>query len=1129
MTTQANTLPKSFTWLNLTQFFGALNDNLLKLLIIFFLIALKGPEHATGVAALAGALFVIPFLLFSPLAGALADRLSKTRVIFALKGSELGIALLAVLAFGLSSETGLYAVLFLMATQSALFGPSKYGIVPELVDRRQLSRANSLLETLTYLAIILGSALAPLLVQLSSSDYRSAALVCIGVSLAGLAASRKIATTPAAGAGRQGESGALQQLKTTLAELRQDGYLLLAIIGSAYFLFFGAFAQINLIPLGMQEHGLTQEQSGYLFLVVALGIGLGALLAGRLSGRNVEFGVVPIGALGLALSSCGLYLLPSYLPLHLALVLLLGLSAGLFLIPLHAFIQLRAPREKLGKILAASGFLSWSGVLVASGLAYLLSAAFGFSAAKSFLFLGLLTIGLTVATLWILPDFLLRFIALLVMKLGFRIKVSGEQQVPMEGAALLVANHVSWLDALLLLATQQRRIRFIMHCEVYNVRLLQPLFKLMRVIPVYPKGTRQQMVEFIKTSRQALDEGYLVCIFAEGMITRTGMLQPFKSGLEAIVKGSGHPIIPVFIGGAWGSIFSYMHGKLRTKLPTSFPYPISVGFGPPLPDSAKTCEVQQAVAELAWAYFEGQKSERTSLSEEFVATARGNWRRSALSDSSGKQLSFGQSLTASLALSAQLKPLLAGEQMVGLLLPPSVGGALANLALPLLDKLPVNLNYTASSEALASAIAQCDIKTVVTSKRFMERLPQLVLPGQVLYLEDLLPKLSKGDKLRALLKALLLPTRLLLPGPRRRGEELATIIFSSGSTGEPKGVMLSQHNILSNLEAIRMVAAVTPADNVCSALPFFHALGFTATLWLPLLSGFSASYHVNPMDAPAITALVRKYRSTLLLTTPTFLATYMRRAEKEDFASLRLMVTGAEKLKTPLAEAFAEKYGLRPLEGYGATELAPLITLSLPDVVSASVKQPGNRPGSVGRAVPGVVLRVVDPESHQPLGQGESGLILVKGPNLMTGYLNRPDKTAAAIVDGWYVTGDIGSIDGDGFLHITDRLARFSKIGGEMVPHIKIEEIFYRALKLEGNALAVTAVADPRKGEKLVVVFTEEAGDKAALVNIAKESELPNLWRPQPDNYVQVAALPLLGSGKLDLSGLRKLAEGLTA
>ncbi len=1033
MMTPANRLPKSFTWLNLTQFLGALNDNLLKLLIIFFLIGVNGPEHATGIAAKTGALFVIPFLLFSPLAGALADKLSKKTIILAMKGVELGIALLGIAAFSAASETGLYLVLFLMATQSALFGPAKYGILPELVDRRQLSRANSLLESFTYLAIILGSALAPMLVQLSSSSYKTAALVCIGFSLVGLAASWRIEKTAPADSGRQLSPLFLSELKEALTELRKDSYLLLAILGSAYFLFLGAFAQINLIPFGMQVHGLTQEQSGYLFLVAALGIGLGSLLAGRLSGRNVEFGVVPIGALGLALSTSGLFLLPSNLFLHLALIVLLGISAGLFLVPLHAFVQFRAPREKLGRILAAGSFLSWCGVLFASALASFLSGPLNFSPPESFLVLGLLTLGLTLLTLWILPDFLLRFVALLVMKLGYRLRIHGAENVPSEGPALLVSNHASWIDALLLLATQQRRIRFIMHQEVYNVRLLQPLFKLMGVIPVAPNGPRKQLVEFIRASRQALDDGYLVCIFAEGMITRNGMLQQFQSGLETIVKGTEYPIIPIYIGGAWGSIFSYAHGKLLTKLPTSFPYPISIHFGAPLPAQSTAAEVQQQVAELAFDYFEAQKSKRSSLSELFIKTVRSNWTRQAISDSTGKQLSYGQTLTAALALVEQLKPTLADEKMIGLLLPPSVGGGLTNLAVPLLNKIPVNLNYTASPEAVQSAIEQCEIKTLITSKRFIERFPQLPTPEQVLYLEELLPKISKADKLRALLKARLLPIRLLLNRSRHCGDELATIIFSSGSTGEPKGVMLSQHNIISNLEAIRTVAATAPQDNVCSALPFFHALGFTATLWLPLLSGFSASYHVNPMDAAAITKLVRKHRSTLLLTTPTFLSTYMRRAKPEDFASLRLVVTGAEKLKSQLANAFAEKYGRRPLEGYGATELAPLITLSLPDVDLAGITQPGNRPGSVGRPVPGVVLKVVDPDTLRPLPSGENGLILVKGPNLMNGYLKRPEQTAAAIVAGWYISGDIGRIDKEGFLHITDRLARFSKIGGEMV------------------------------------------------------------------------------------------------
>ena len=1128
MTTNKS-LPNSFTWLNSTQFFGALNDNLLKLLIVFFLISLKGPEHATGIAAKTGALFVIPFLLFSPLAGALADKLSKKSIIFAMKSAELGIGMLGIIAFSAASETGLYAVMFLMATQSALFGPSKYGIVPELVDRNQLSKANSLLESFTYLAIILGSALAPLLVQLSSNNYRAAAQICILFSLLGLACSWKIEKTAPADKGRTLSPRILSEMKDSLKELRHDGYLLAAILGSAYFLFLGAFAQINLIPFGIQVHGLTQEQSGYLFLVAALGIGIGSLLSGRLSGRNVEFGVVPLGALGLALCTCGLFLLPDSLSIHIILILLLGISAGLFLVPLHAFVQFRAPRENLGRILAAGSFLSWCGVLLASALTALLSGPLGFSAAQSFLVLGLLTFALTIATLWILPDFLLRFVALLTMKLAYRLRIEGSENVPNEGPALLVSNHVSWIDALLLLATQQRRIRFIMHQEVYNIRGMHPLFKLMGVIPVAPAGSRKQMVEFIKTSRQALDDGYLVCIFAEGMITRNGMLHQFKGGLETILKGTEHPIIPIHIGGAWGSIFSYAHGKPFSKLPTSFPYPISIHFGAPLPANSKSSEVQQAVAELACQYFEDQKSRRSSLSELFFRTARSNWTRKALSDSSGKQLSYGKTLCGALALAEQLKTRLDDSEMIGLLLPSSVGGALANLAVPLTNRIPVNLNYTASPEAVQSAIDQCGITTLVTSKRFIERFPQLPLPSKVLYMEELMLELNRKEQLQLFLKARFLPLRMLLPVPRQRGEGLATVLFSSGSTGEPKGVMLSQHNIISNLEAIRTVAATSPQDNVCSALPFFHALGFTATLWLPLLSGFSASYHVNPMEAAAITKLVRKHKSTVLLTTPTFLATYMRRAKKEDFASLRLVVTGAEKLKSQVADAFADKYGIRPLEGYGATELAPLITLSLPNVEMNDVRQPGHRAGSVGRPIPGVVLQVVDPTSYEPLPQGESGLILVKGPNLMTGYLNRPDKTAEAIKDSWYITGDIGHIDTDGFLHITDRLARFSKIGGEMVPHIKIEEVFYRELNLNGNSLAVTSLSDEKKGEKLVVVYTEEAGNKEQLKNICKNSELPNLWQPHPDNFVKVESLPLLGSGKLDLRGLRKLAEQAAA
>jgi acyl-[acyl-carrier-protein]-phospholipid O-acyltransferase/long-chain-fatty-acid--[acyl-carrier-protein] ligase len=393
----------------------------------------------------------------------------------------------------------------------------------------------------------------------------------------------------------------------------------------------------------------------------------------------------------------------------------------------------------------------------------------------------------------------------------------------------------------------------------------------------------------------------------------------------------------------------------------------------------------------------------------------------------------------------------------------------------------------------------------------------------MILLEDIIPVISGRDRLVAMLKARLLPTRLLCQRDGFHADRVATVIFSSGSTGEPKGVMLSHHNIMSNIEALRMVFRSSIADNVCSALPFFHSLGFTGTLWFPLVSGFSATYHANPMDGEKIAQVVREHKSTLLLATPTFLLAYLRRARKEDFATLRLVITGAEKLKAKVADAFQEKFGIRPLEGYGTTELAPVITLSLPDVEIDGVRHYGAKEGSVGHPIPGVAIRVVDPENGTPLKPGESGLILVKGPNVMLGYLGRADKSAEVIRDGWYVTGDIGVMDDDGFIRITDRMSRFSKIGGEMVPHGTVEDELHGRLGQTG-VVAVTAVPDEKKGEKLVVLYARDLTDAETLQRHLTESSLPNLWKPGRDCYVPVESLPILGTGKLDLRGIKEIA-----
>jgi acyl-[acyl-carrier-protein]-phospholipid O-acyltransferase/long-chain-fatty-acid--[acyl-carrier-protein] ligase len=462
-------------------------------------------------------------------------------------------------------------------------------------------------------------------------------------------------------------------------------------------------------------------------------------------------------------------------------------------------------------------------------------------------------------------------------------------------------------------------------------------------------------------------------------------------------------------------------------------------------------------------------------------------------------------------------------QHVGLLLPPSAGGVLANLALSLLGKVPVNLNYTAAEGSLRSAVQQCGITTIITSRAFLEKVPSLPQLDGMIMLEDLLPTISSRDKLLALFKARLFPARLLCNREGFTADSVATIIFSSGSTGEPKGVMLTHHNIMSNIEAFRMVFRATLNDNVCSALPFFHSLGFTATLWFPLVTGFSAAYHSNPMDGEKIAQVVREHRSTILLATPTFLLAYLRRAKREDFASLRLVITGAEKLKGKVADSFEEKFGVRPMEGYGATELSPVITLSLPDVEVGGVRQYGAKEGSVGHPIPGVAIRVVDPESGALLKPGEAGLMLVRGPNVMLGYLGQPGKTAEVVRDGWYVTGDIGIMDDDGFIRITDRMSRFSKIGGEMVPHGVVEDELHSRLNLTG-VVAVTAVPDEKKGEKLVVLYAREAADAETLQRHMAESALPNLWKPGRDCYLEVESLPILGTGKLDLKGIKEIA-----
>jgi acyl-[acyl-carrier-protein]-phospholipid O-acyltransferase/long-chain-fatty-acid--[acyl-carrier-protein] ligase len=523
-------------------------------------------------------------------------------------------------------------------------------------------------------------------------------------------------------------------------------------------------------------------------------------------------------------------------------------------------------------------------------------------------------------------------------------------------------------------------------------------------------------------------------------------------------------------------------------------------------------------------------SKKLSLPQRFLRECRAARSLVKVVDSTGASLTGGSLLMRSLIFRRLLlrEVLADDEEFVGLLLPPSAGGVLANVAVSLCRRVAVNLNYTVTSEILNYCIAECGIRHVLTSRRFMEKM-EFKLDCPLVYLEDFKEKVRLSDKLAAAWQAFVSPAAAL---DRRFGidqirpDDLMTVIFTSGSTARPKGVMLTYGNIASNVDAVDAVVQLRRDDAIAAFLPFFHSFGYTVTLWTVLTLEPKGVYHFSPLDAKIVGKLCGEHKCTILLSTPTFLRTYLKRCTKEEFGSLDVVVVGAEKMPLDLAAAFEAKFGTRPVEGYGTTELSPLVSVNVPKSRSRSPDALERREGSVGRCVPGVEAKVVHTETGATLPAGESGMLLIRGPNVMKGYLNRPDATAEVIHDGWYTTGDIAFLDSDGFIHITGRESRFSKIGGEMVPHIKIEETIAQILGDGDEELkaVVTAVPDERRGERLVVLHT--AIDKAPqeICQALSAAGLPNLWIPSPDSFIRVDAIPVLGSGKLDLKEMRELA-----
>jgi len=1135
-------LLRGFWSLIATQFEGAFNDNALKMVVTFvgLNMALSQGLHDALVPLTAG-LFSLPFLLFSMAGGFLADRFSKRTVTIGVKVLEILIMAFATLGLLLRNLPMGLAAIFLMGLHSAIFGPSKYGSLPELLPERRLSWGNGILELGTFLAIITGMAAGAVLYKTFEGRQAWSGVVMIGLALAGLAFSFGISRIPAANPHKVFRANFLGDLWQQIKVMRQDRVLWLACLGNIYFWFIGQLLQQGVIDYGENVLRIGEVRTTYLLAALAIGIGLGSFAAGYLSGGKIEYGLVPLGSVGLTVFAAILWRPTLSFGQILAVIGALGFFGGFFIVPISAILQHRPAKEGKGATLAAANLLSSAGLFLAAGVYWFVAAGASWRGLELGLHLGpravfgigaLMTLAATVYVVWLLPDSLLRFVLWVLTHTVYRLRVKGRENIPGKGGALFVCNHLSFVDAMLLLGSTDRAVRFIVYKGMYEKAWVKPFARILGAIPISSELRPREMLHALRTASEAIQAGEVVCIFAEGQITRIGHLLPFRRGFERIMKDVEAPIVPVALDGVWGSIFSFDRGRFLWKLPRRIPYRVTVNFGAPLPHTAAPFEVRERVQELLVEAWEHRKAHLKPLHRAWVRTARRHPFRLAMADARSPKVTFGSALMRMVFLARRLRKVWAGQQMVGLLLPPSVPGALVNFAALLMGKVPVNLNYTVSEETLGSCIRQCGIKTVLTSQAFLDKV-KLRLPGETVLLEQLAARPGAGEKLCAMLSAWLLPVGWLERslGREKRAvlDDLATVIFSSGSTGEPKGVMLSHYNVGSNIEQLEQVFGLNPTDGFVGVLPFFHSFGFTGTLWLPAVLGVRVVYHPNPLDAKAIGPLVRQHALTFLLATPTFLQLYLRSCAPEDFGSLRVVMTGAEKLPERLATAFDEQFGIRPLEGYGCTECAPAVAVNTHDFRSAGFRQIGAKRGKIGHPLPGMTVRVVDPQTSAPLPIGQPGLLLVRGPNIMQGYLGRPEKTAEVLRDGWYVTGDIAAIDEDGFLQITDRLSRFSKIGGEMVPHIKVEEKLHELAGATEQTFVVVGLPDEKKGERLAVLHKLTSEQLQACLEKLTQCDLPNLWKPRADQFFHLDALPYLGTGKLDLRKAREIAAAWSA
>jgi len=1122
---------RRFAPLFVAQFLGAFNDNLLKsalgILVTFRLAEQEGMNAAT-LTMTAGALFISPFFLFSGASGTLSDRFDKALIARWVKVAEIGIMALGAWGLWQGSVPVLLATLFFLGLHSTVFGPIKYALLPQHLPEAELVAGNALIEAGTFLAILFGTILGGS-IALFSNGAAIVGSVGMGAAIVGWLAARQIPTAPPTYSGDAPRIRLLHDTIDVVRHVAQRPNLLLPILATSWFWLFGLIV-VSGLPVFAKDVLFANEQVVTMMLALfAIGVGLGSILAEKLLHGEVSARFVPIAvvfmagfAVDLHLSSAGvlesatLASIGGFLgrPGSWRIVVdLVGVAVagGLFTVPLYAILQHESEPDHRARVIAANNIINALAMTAATIGAGLLARRL--TMGELFAVCGFATLPVAAYSAWIVRRSLFKSLVRIVLRLLYRVEVDGlEHARAAMPHAVIAANHSSFLDGLLLGAFLPGEPIFAVDTLISKQWYAKPFLALVNAFPVDPTNPLS-----IRAMIRAVEGGSACIIFPEGRITTTGSLMKVYEGPAVIAERTKAALLMVRIEGAEFTPFSRLAGKVRRRW---FPR-LRLRILPPrrlaspegVTGRARRAALRRALHdEMVRSMFATSPVETTLFEALLEARQQHGAGHLIVDDIEFSPLSYRRLVAASFALGGVLARRTRPGERVGVLLPTSRASVVTFFGLQAEGRVPAMLNVSTGPAAAQAACTAAQISLVVTARKFVEKaklepmVNALATQATVLYLEDIRGEIGTFTRLGALLRSM-----SARPNHRpERADEPAVVLFTSGSEGTPKGVVLSQRNLLANRHQLGAVVDFSPRDIVFNALPVFHSFGLTGGLLLPLLAGVRVFLYPSPLHYRTVPELAYGVNATILFGTDTFLAGYARVADSYDFYSVRYVFAGAERVKAETRRVWSEKFGIRILEGYGATETAPALAVNTPMHFKA---------GTVGRLLPGIEHRVESVE-----GISDGGRLFVRGPNVMLGYLRAENP---GVLDppreGWYDTGDIVQIDDEGFVTIKGRAKRFAKVAGEMVPLGAVEELVARVWPSAMHA--VVTLPDAKRGEQLVLVTDQADAARAPLAASAREAGLPEIFVPRV--ILCVAKVPLLGTGKIDYVTASKMAMEL--